>query len=84
MELWKLLSFKFQFSTILDTMKMIEGHMGGKPRSNHAAQFPLVGAFQFAAKFSDLDDDGYPDIVISGDFGTSQLHWNLKNGTLQH
>ena len=69
---------------ILDTMKMIEGHMGGKPRSNHAAQFPLVGAFQFAAKFSDLDDDGYPDIVISGDFGTSQLHWNLKNGTFLH
>jgi hypothetical protein len=69
---------------VLDTMKMIEGHMGGKPRSNHAAQFPLVGAFQFAAKFSDLDDDGYPDIVVSGDFGTSQLHWNLQNGTFLH
>ena len=48
---------------------------------NHAAPFPLVGQFQFAAKFSDLDSDGFPDIVVSGDFGTSRMFWNLRNGT---
>ena len=48
---------------------------------NHAAPFPLIGHFQFAAKFSDLDDDGYTDLIISGDFGSSRMFWNQQNGT---
>ena len=67
-----------------ETMKAmddLQGHGSGKRKMNHASSFPLVGAFQFAAKFVDLDDDGFQDIVISGDFGTSQLYWNQRNGT---
>ena len=51
---------------------------------NHAFDLPLVGAFQFATKFADLDMDGYPDLIISGDFGTSQLFYNNGNGTFVH
>jgi hypothetical protein len=51
---------------------------------NHAFDLPLVGAFQFAAKFADLDMDGFPDLIISGDFGTSQLYYNNGNGTFVH
>ena len=51
---------------------------------NHAFDLPLVGAFQFAAKFSDLDQDGFPDLIISGDFGTSQLYYNNGNKTFVH
>jgi hypothetical protein len=52
-----------------------------KQQMMHIAQFPMVGAFQFGAKIVDLDNDGYPDIVISGDFGTSSMLWNNRNGT---
>jgi hypothetical protein len=48
---------------------------------NHAAPFPLVGHFQFAAKFADIDGDGWLDLIMSGDFGTSRMFWNQRNGT---
>lgn len=37
--------------------------------------------FAFTSSFSDLDGDGWPDLLIAGDFGTSQLFWNNGNGT---
>jgi hypothetical protein len=43
--------------------------------------FPYVGTFQFGARFVDLDGDGWPELLISGDFGTTQLYWNNRNGT---
>jgi hypothetical protein len=46
----------------------------------HFQNFPLVGSFQFSAKFSDLDRDGFPDLIISGDFGQSAIYWNAGNG----
>jgi hypothetical protein len=60
-----------------------QGGVAGKKRMNHATEFPLVGAFQFAAKFTDLDSDGYADLIISGDFGTSQMYWGNGNGTFR-
>jgi hypothetical protein len=38
-------------------------------------------SFAFAPRFSDLDDDGYPDLAIAADFGTSRLFWNNGDGT---
>lgn len=35
----------------------------------------------FSAAFVDLDDDGFPDLAIASDFGTSQLFWNNGDGT---
>lgn len=43
--------------------------------------FSSEGAFEFGASFRDLDLDGYQDLIISGDFGSSQLYWNNGNGT---
>jgi hypothetical protein len=43
--------------------------------------FPYVGVFTFAARFVDLNADGWPELVISGDFGTTQLWWGAGNGT---
>lgn len=39
------------------------------------------GTFSFTSRFADLDDDGYLDLAIAGDFGTSRLFWNNGDGT---
>ena len=49
----------------------------------HAYDLPLTGPFQFAVKFADFDHDFYPDMVISGDFGTSRMFWNERNGSFR-
>ena len=43
----------------------------------------IVGTYAFAPSFSDMDSDGYPDLAIVGDFQTSRLFWNRRNGTFQ-
>ncbi|MEM1413462.1 MAG: VCBS repeat-containing protein [Myxococcota bacterium] len=35
----------------------------------------------FASAFTDLDGDGWPDLVVASDFGTSRLFWNRGDGT---
>ena len=60
-----------------------QGGVTGKKRMNHATEFPLVGAFEFAAKFTDIDGDGTADLIISGDFGTSQMYWGNGNKTFK-
>ena len=62
-------------------MANLREHQDGKRKMNHLLSFPLVGSFQFSAQFSDLDTDGYQDLIISGDFGTSEIFWNNGNGT---
>lgn len=39
------------------------------------------GVYSFTPKFADFDGDGWPDLAISGDFGTSRLFWNNGDGT---
>ena len=39
------------------------------------------GVFTFGSVFADFDDDGYPDLFVSGDFQTSVMFWNNGNGT---
>ena len=39
------------------------------------------GTFAFGSTFVDLDDDGWPDLAIASDFGTSRLFWNNGDGT---
>lgn len=51
-------------------------------RMSHLGGFgSLNGVFTFGVKFIDLDEDWFPDLILSGDFGTSQMLWNQKNGT---
>ena len=54
-------------------------HQHGKRKMNHLLSFPLVGSFQFSAQFSDLDEDGNVDLIIS-EFGTSAIYWNNGDG----
>ncbi len=37
--------------------------------------------FSFASRFVDFDDDGWPDLAVAADFGTSRLFWNRGDGT---
>jgi len=41
----------------------------------------LVVPLSFASRFTDLDDDGWPDLAVTSDFGTSRLLWNNGDGT---
>jgi hypothetical protein len=34
------------------------------------------GAYGFAPAFVDLDDDGWPELALTSDYGTSRLYWN--------
>ena len=38
-------------------------------------------AHSFASTFSDLDDDGWPDLAIAADFERSRLFWGSAGGT---
>jgi hypothetical protein len=41
----------------------------------------LSGVSAFASSFVDLDRDGWPDLAVAGDFGTSRLFWNDGDGS---
>ena len=38
-------------------------------------------AHRFSSRFTDLDRDGHTDLVITSDFETSQLFWNVGDNT---
>ena len=40
----------------------------------------MPGVWGLSSAFADIDDDGWPDLLVSGDFGTSRLFLNLGNG----
>ena len=42
--------------------------------------FVPPGMFTFASLLQDLDDDGFPDLIIAADFGTSSIWWNDGQG----
>ncbi|MBI3784796.1 MAG: CRTAC1 family protein [Deltaproteobacteria bacterium] len=54
--------------------------LGGLPPRNGRTQ----GAVPLSPRFSDLDSDGWPDLVIAADFGLSQLFWNNGDGTFSN
>jgi hypothetical protein len=41
----------------------------------------VSGVFALTSRFADLDADGWPDLLIAGDYGTSRLFWNAGDGT---
>ncbi len=45
------------------------------------AGVPMGDVYAFGSSFSDLDNDGWPDLAVTADFGTSRLYWNNGDGT---
>lgn len=45
--------------------------------------YPGPGArtHTFMSTFADMDDDGWPDLLVTSDFHTSRLFWNNHDGT---
>jgi hypothetical protein len=41
---------------------------------------PQAGTFAFAARFTDLDGDGWPDLAVASDYGESRVFWNDRAG----
>ncbi len=39
------------------------------------------GPLSLSSSFSDLDGDGWPDLLVASDFGTSKLFWNRGDGS---
>ena len=39
------------------------------------------GVFAWTPRFGDLDNDGWPDLVVTADYGSSRLFWNHHDGT---
>jgi hypothetical protein len=37
----------------------------------------------FTANFADIDNDGWPDLLIAGDYGSSQVYLNNRDGTFR-
>lgn len=48
--------------------------------SGTAVVFP-PGTWGFQSRFADMDNDGWPDLLVSADFGTSRYYRNNGNGT---
>jgi hypothetical protein len=61
------------------------GHFEDVTRSAGAApriaQGDLPGSRTFSPAFVDLDRDGWQDLAIASDTGTTQLYWNNRDGT---
>lgn len=45
------------------------------------AELDFTGVNAFASSFVDLDGDGWQDLAIAADFGSSRLYWNDGDGT---
>lgn len=41
----------------------------------------LFGVSTFTSTFTDLDRDGWPDLVVAADFGKSRLFWNVNGNS---
>jgi hypothetical protein len=37
--------------------------------------------YSFTPNFTDINNDGWPDLLLTGDFGTSQIYISNRNGT---
>lgn len=46
-------------------------------------QKTFSGQLSFAPAFVDLDGDGWQDLAITSDYGTSRIFWNRRDGTFE-
>ena len=67
------------------TSRLLRNQGAGSPGfftdTTFTAGVNLNSAHAFASAFADFDDDGWPDLAVAADFGSSQLFWNNGDGT---
>ncbi|XP_062515696.1 uncharacterized protein LOC134191133 isoform X2 [Corticium candelabrum] len=39
------------------------------------------GTFTFCSSMTDFDEDGWPELLVTTDYGNSKMFWNNRNGT---
>ncbi|XP_020605845.1 thyroid peroxidase-like [Orbicella faveolata] len=39
------------------------------------------GTYTYGSSFTDFDNDGWPELLVTADYGVSRLFWNNQNGT---
>jgi len=56
------------------------------PADKQANLMGMIGStdFTFTGTFSDIDNDGYPDMLMAADFETSQVYKNNHNGSFSN
>jgi len=59
------------------------GHFVNVTHSARAVVGNPVMQFAFTSSFADMDSDGWPDLLVTGDFGSSQTFWNNGDGTFR-
>jgi hypothetical protein len=62
----------------IDVTAGVGVEMWHDPEAGGAPEFTTQA---FTSRLTDLDRDGWPDLVVVGDFGTSRLFWNNRDGT---
>ncbi len=48
-----------------------------------APSYPFLGDYSFTPNFADINNDGFPDILVVGDFGTSKVFLNQRDLTFR-
>ncbi len=43
----------------------------------------ISGTFALSSRFADLNDDGWPELLVVAGFGSSRLFWNRGNGSFE-
>ncbi len=70
-----------------ETLWLNDGHASFSDHSGPAGFTAAIGQdgldFSFTPNFSDINDDGRPDLLLASDFGTSQVFINRGNGEFE-
>ena len=55
--------------------------LAGVGMINYSPLYKTWQLYSLASSFSDFDQDGWPDLIVVGDYYTSRLFWNQQDGT---
>jgi hypothetical protein len=55
-----------------------------RPLEEDTSGLSFVPSFSFGSTLADLDGDGWQDLAVVSDFGSSQLFWNNRDGTFEN
>src|SRR5438445_421124 len=62
------------------TDKSVDAHIAD-PYVVHHAFGDRICDLSFTPNFADIDNDGWPDLLVAGDYGTSRVFINNRDGT---